>query len=77
MVIALEHGTLTVCANPSPEWSLQVPLSALVQLQELPQRMKTLEGENKKLRRELDALRTIQSQTLQVIADMRRERMGG
>ena len=66
-----------VSADRPLDWSIQVPLSALVELQELPERMKNLEAENKKLRRELDALRTIQSQTLQVIADMRRERMGG
>lgn len=66
-----------VSADRPLEWSLQVPLSALVELQELPERMKTLEAENKQLRRELEALRNIQSQTMQVIADMRRERMGG
>lgn len=73
-----DHGILTVCADrPTADWSLQVPLSALVDLQGLPERMNKLEAENKQLRRELEALRLIQSQTMQVIADMRRERTGG
>ena len=70
-------STLTVCANPTQDWSLQVPLSALVALQGLPERMKTLEAENAQLRRELEALRQIQSQTLQLIADIKRERKAG
>lgn len=77
MVTEPEHGTLTVCADRPQDWSLQVPLSALVALQGLPERMNNLEAENKQLRRELEALRTIQSQTLQIIADLRRERIGG
>lgn len=77
MVTEPVHGTSMVSADRPQEWSLQVPLSALVDLQQLPERMKTLEAENKQLRRELEALRNIQSQTLQVIADMRRERTGG
>lgn len=71
------HGTSMVCADRPQDWSLQVPLSALVDLQGLPERMNKLEAENKQLRKELEALRLIQSQTLQVIADMRRERNGG
>ena len=59
----------------TPDWTLQVPLSALVALQGLPERMNKLEAENAQLRRELEALRIIQSQTLQKLADFRRERM--
>lgn len=73
-----DHGILTVCADRVPhEWSLQVPLSALVDLQGLPERMNKLEAENKQLRRELEALRLIQSQSLEMLADLRRERMKG
>lgn len=60
--------------NPGNDWSVNVPLSALVALQELPERIQKLEAENKQLRRELEALRAIQSQTLQLIADFKRER---
>lgn len=72
------HGTSMACVDrPAADWSLQVPLSALVDLQGLPERMNKLEAENKQLRRELEALRLIQSQTMQLLADMRRERIGG
>lgn len=64
-----------VSANTTQDWSLQIPLSALVSLKELPERMEKLEKDNKQLRRELEALRVIHSQTLQLLADMRRERM--
>lgn len=70
-------STSTVCADPAQDWAIQVPLSALVALQALPERMNKLEAENAQLRRELEALRTIQSQTLQVLADTRRECMKG
>lgn len=55
------------------DWSIQVPLSALVALQGLPGRMEHLEQENVQLRREVDALRRINSETLQVLGDLRRE----
>lgn len=63
-----------MATNPGNDWSVNVPLSALVALQELPERMQKLEAENKQLRRELEALRAIQSQTLQLFADFKRER---
>lgn len=54
-------------------WSIQVPLSDLVALERLPGRMEALEKENAQLRRELEALRIIQSQTLEKLAEMRRD----
>lgn len=78
MVTEPVHGTSMECADrPTADWSLQVPLSALVDLQGLPERMNKLEAENKQLRRELEALRLIQSQSLEMLADLRRERMKG
>ena len=65
------------CFNPANNYSISVPLSDLVALQELPDRMNKLEAQNLQLRRELEALRTIQSQTLQLLADYRRERKIG
>lgn len=59
------------------DWTLQIPLSALVDLQGLPLRMQILEAENKQLRRELEALRLIQSQTLEMLADAKRQRQTG
>lgn len=54
------------------EWTINVPLSALLALQELPGQMEELQAEMTQLRRELDALRAIQSQTLQLLADLKR-----
>ena len=55
------------------DWSIQVPLSALVSLQGLPERMEVLEDENRQLRREVDALHKLFSQSLQILGDLRRE----
>ena len=55
------------------DWSIQVPLSALVALQALPGRMEQVEKDNAQLRREVEALRRIHSETLQVLGDLRRE----
>lgn len=54
------------------EWTINVPLSALLALQELPGQMEDLQVEMTQLRRELEALRAIQSQTLQLLADLKR-----
>lgn len=63
--------------DAAPDWTLQVPLSALVDLQGLPERMNKLEAENKQLHKQIEALRLIQSQTLEKLADLMRERMKG
>lgn len=55
------------------DWSIQVPLSALVALQALPGRMELVEKDNAQLRKEVEALRRINSETLQVLGDLRRE----
>lgn len=55
------------------DWSIQVPLSSLVALKELPGRMEQVEKDNAQLRREVEALRRINSETLQVLGDLRRE----
>lgn len=57
----------------SSEWSVSVPLSALVALEGLPGQMEQLKAENAQLRREIDALRRIQTDTLTLVADLRRE----
>lgn len=54
------------------EWTINVPLSALLALQELPAQMILLQDEMSQLRGELQALRNIQSQTLQLVADLKR-----
>lgn len=53
-------------------WTINVPLSALLALQELPEQMVLLQNELTQLRRETEALRVVQSQTLQLVADLKR-----
>lgn len=55
------------------DWFVQVPFSALVSLQELPERMAVLEKQNLQLRLELEALRALYSETIQLIGDLRRD----
>jgi len=55
------------------DWSIQIPLSELAALQALPGRMDELTSENKQLRREVEALRRIQSETMELVGDLRRE----
>lgn len=56
----------------STSWGVIVPLSALMALQALPDQMAALQAENTQLRREVEALRCIQSQSLQLVADLQR-----
>jgi len=55
------------------DWSIQIPLSELAALQALPGRMEDLSNENKQLRREVEALRRIQMETMELVCDLRRE----
>lgn len=55
------------------DWSIQIPLSELAALQALPGRIEELSNENKQLRREVEALRRIQSETMELVGDLRRE----
>ena len=61
--------------NPAADWTIQIPLSELVALQGLPAQMEELKAENKQLRRELEALRRIQSAMMMRLSDAIRERM--
>ena len=63
---------MSIPSTSSANWLIQIPLSELVALQALPARMEGLEAENKQLRRELEGLRRIQSETLQTLGDLRR-----
>ena len=63
--------------NPAADWTIQIPLSELVALQGLPAQMEELKAENKQLRRELEALRRIQSEMMMRLSDAIRERKSG
>lgn len=55
------------------DWLIQVPLSELVALQNMTSIVDSLRAENAQLRRELDGLRRVQCETMQVVGDLRRE----
>ena len=63
--------------NPAADWTIQIPLSELVSLQGLPAQMAELKAENAQLRRELEALRRIQSEMMMRLSDAIRERKSG
>lgn len=54
------------------DWLVQVPLGQLMELQNSLKVQKKLQDDNNQLRRELDGLRGILSQTMELLADMRR-----
>ena len=56
------------------DWFLQVPLSTLVSLQQLPTDLDKMRVENAQLRRELEALRRMYFELLEKLSDLKRER---
>lgn len=57
---------------PKSDWLVSVPLSELVKLQNMTSDFEALRMENAQLRREMDGLRRIQSECMQVLGDLRR-----
>lgn len=55
------------------DWLVQIPLDELKALQDLPKRMEQLEKQNAQLRREMEGLRGIVSETMQLVGDLRRD----
>lgn len=58
---------------PGSDWLVQVPLSELVALKGFSEHLVKLETDNKQLRREIEALRNMQSEIMQLVGDIRRE----
>lgn len=54
-------------------WLVSIPLEELLRLQHLVPEMDQLKKDNVQLRRELEALRRIQGETLQLVGDLRRQ----
>ena len=61
----------TPLSNCGADWSISIPLSQLVALQGLPVKMECLERENEQLRRELESLRAMHFQCLELLNDLR------
>lgn len=55
------------------DWLLSVPINDLMELRQLIPEFHKVQDENAQLRRELEALRRIQSETLQLVGDLRRQ----
>lgn len=55
------------------EWMVQVPVSELLALMGLEDELTTVRAENKQLRRELDGLRLVQTQCMEVVGDLRQQ----
>lgn len=56
----------------SENWSVQVPIMDLMQIVKMLDGISSIQQENQNLRRELDGLRRVQSEQLEIIGDMRR-----
>ena len=52
------------------EWLVQVPLSQLLELKQSFENQRSMQDENAQLRREIEGLRRVQSETLQKMADL-------
>ena len=53
-------------------WMVQVPIKDLLKLADMLNGISAIQQENQTLRRELDGLRRVQSEQLEIIGDMRR-----
>ena len=56
----------------SENWMVQVPVNDLLALMGLKDEMDRVMEENKQLRREIEGLRHVQSECMQVVGDLRR-----
>lgn len=53
-------------------WMVQVPIKDLLKLADMLNGISAIQQENQTLRRELEGLRRVQSEQLEIIGDMRR-----
>lgn len=53
-------------------WMVQIPIKELLALCGLKDELERVTADNKQLRREIEGLRNIQSQTLETLGDLRR-----
>lgn len=53
-------------------WMVQVPINDLMQLMQMKDNFDSMKQENAQLRREMEGLRRMQSEQMEVIGDLRR-----
>lgn len=56
----------------SSEWMVQVPVNDLLALMGLKDELERVTAENAQLRREMDGLRCLQRESMQVLGDLRK-----
>lgn len=52
------------------DWLVQVPLSQLLELKQSFEKQRSMQDENLQLRREIEGLRRVQSETLEYMAEL-------
>lgn len=55
------------------DWLVQVPLSQLLELKQSFENQRSMQDENAQLRREIEGLRRVQSETLEKMSDLCRD----
>lgn len=53
-------------------WMVQVPINDLIALMNMKQEFDRMNAENNQLRREMEGLRRVQSETMELVGDLRR-----
>lgn len=53
-------------------WMVQVPINDLMSLMNMKQEFDRINAENMQLRREMEGLRRVQSETMELVGDLRR-----
>ena len=53
-------------------WLVQVPINDLMALMNMKQEFDRISAENTQLRREMEGLRRVQSETMELVGDLRR-----
>ena len=57
---------------PTANWMVQVPINDLMELMQMKDSFERMKEENSQLRREMEGLRLLQSETMTVVGDLRK-----
>ena len=61
-----------VISMDGQNWLVQVPINDLMALMNMKQEFDRISAENTQLRREMEGLRRVQSETMELVGDLRR-----